>query len=435
MLPGRAPFEDVPKEKTYEWYARYLVDRIKDQIKNEKDQLKKILDWIQQQLDNLKDKSEDYRRGYSDGVRQATEDKKEQEKAEQQQPGDGQPQPGEGEQEGQDGQPQPGEGQGNQAPGNLGSTPNSSSGGQQTDQSVGSGGGGTDSGAPQPRIEPSEDASPDYKEGYENGYNQGEQAPDGTGSVIRLLINNQPPGIEGDMGSMNIDEMLALADELEHQGQRIIKQAVDDHKKSRGTIPGHLQQYIDDLLRQAKIPWTTILRNKVINTQRYKKYRSVGRPRRRHIGIPRLMKFPGYSKERRFTVAFCIDTSGSMGEEELRLGLSELQGLQKADKDIKIHIIECDTAVGRVYEVGPNDEIKREVTGRGGTTFDPAVIKAKELNPDIVFYFTDGYAPALQVENRVSCPFLWVITPGGCIPDPDYGLVICTGNVSERGRW
>jgi len=250
-----------------------------------------------------------------------------------------------------------------------------------------------------------------------------------------MLVNNMAPGIEGDMESMNIDEMLALADELEHQGQRMIKQAVNDHKRSRGTIPGHLQQYIDDLLQQARIPWTTILRNKVINTQRYKKYRSVGRPRRRHIGIPRLMKFPGHSKERRFTVAFCLDTSGSMGNDELTMALSELQGLQKADRDIKIHIIECDTEVGRVYEVGPNDPVKREVTGRGGTTFDPAVVRAKELKPDIIFYFTDGYAPALQIDSRASCPFVWVITPGGCIPDPDYGHIVATGDITEGGGW
>lgn len=276
----------------------------------------------------------------------------------------------------------------------------------------------------------------DYKDGYDDGYNQGKDAPPGAGLLMRILSQDSMPGINsGDMDSMNIDELLALADELNHQGQRVIRQAVEDQKKSRGTLPGHLQQYIEDLLAEARIPWTSILRNKVINTQRYKKYRSISRPRRRHLGIPRLMKFPGHSKERKFTVAFCIDTSGSMGNDELSMALGELQNLQKADKDIRIHVIECDTAVGRVYEIGPNDEVQREVTGRGGTTFDPAVLKAKELGPDICFYFTDGYAPALQVESRLSCPFVWVITPGGCIPDPDYGTVITTGEVNERGGY
>jgi predicted metal-dependent peptidase len=427
MLPGIEPFEEVPPEKTYEWYTRYLADKIGPQVEEQKSKLKQLLNWLKQQLDDIKDKSEDYKRGFADGIQQAADDKK---KQQQQQAGQGQgQQQGEGEQEGQEGQGQ--DQQPGQASGNSGGAQNSSGGSNQTDQPSGSGGGGVDQGAPQNVT--SDGENQDYQDGYQDGYNQGQNAPEGMGALIRLLTHNTPANAESDMESMNIDEMLALADELEHQGQRIIRQAVDDHKKSRGTLPGHLQQYIDDLLQQAKIPWTSILRNKVINTQRFKKYRSVGRPRRRHTGIPRLMKFPGHTKERKFTVAFCIDTSGSMGTEELKQGLSELQGLQKADKDIKIHVIECDTAVGRVYEIGPNDEVKRNMTGRGGTTFDPAVIRAKELNPDIVFYFTDGYAPGLQIENRVSCPFIWVITPGGCIPDPDYGMVIATGEVSEGG--
>lgn len=270
--------------------------------------------------------------------------------------------------------------------------------------------------------QPHEKESQDYKKGFADGYNQEKKAPQGAESLVQILIHNRTlEGVGSDTGSL-----LERANELEHWGRRIIVQAVDDCIKSRGKIPRYLQSRIDDLLQKSRIPWTKILRNKVINTQRYKRRRSLGRPRRRHAGIPRLVKFPGYTKERKFRVAFCIDTSGSMGTEELRQGLGELQGLQKADKDIEIHVIECDAAVGRVYKIGPNDKIRRNVTGRGGTKFDPAVIKAKELNPDIVIYFTDGYAPPIKVENRVSCPFVWVITPRGKIPDRDFGFAITT---------
>lgn len=387
LLPGVAPFEDVPAGQTFEWYAEYFINKLQDEPEpegggggdgkggkdGEQDEdrtggggLDEVLTWVEQKDQELDDKSDDYRRGFAAGARQAQRDRK--------------------------------SGEGDQTP------------------------------------SPAEGESQDYKDGYADGYNQGKDAPDLeplTGALERG-IPNPIEDIDTESGEMTTDELLARAEELENQTQRIVKQTVEAHMKSRGTLPGNLKSYIEDLLTPPRVPWTKILRNKVINTQRYRRVRSVGRPRRRHIGVPRLMKFPGHSKERRFTVAFCLDTSCSMGQEELQQAMSELQGLQKADSDIEIHVVECDASVGRVYTVGPHDEIKREVTGRGGTTFDPAVIKAKELNPDIVFYFTDGYAPALQVENRVVCPFVWVVTPGGKVPDPDYGFAIHTG---ENTSW
>lgn len=219
-----------------------------------------------------------------------------------------------------------------------------------------------------------------------------------------------------------------LADELRYEAKAIIKHAVEEHEKGRGTIPTGLQEIIEKLLKEPQVPWTRIFRNIVASAKRTRRRRSLGRPRRRHIAIPEFIPFPGKKKDYSYHIAFCIDTSGSMGSKELEMGLNELEGMRKLDKDMTVTVIEADAAVERVYELGSsNDPVEYDVRGRGGTSFDPALLHAQKLNPapDAVFYFTDGYAPAPQKESRVPCMFAWIITPTGKVPD-EWGMHIQT---------
>lgn len=227
-------------------------------------------------------------------------------------------------------------------------------------------------------------------------------------------------GVEG----LTVEEALAIAQDLKTEGKKVIAQAIHDYSKSRGTVPAHLQELIDELLREPIMPWLQILRNLVINTRRFKIVRSIRRPNRRHFGIPKIAKFPGKAKDMTFTVTFLVDTSGSMGTEELQQALSELQAIQKADSDILIHIVESDANVGKEYTITAKDKVDPEFTGRGGTDFNPALLRAQKIESDIVFYYTDGYAPAPEPESRVSVPFVWLITPNGQIPDQEWGRVL-----------
>jgi len=248
--------------------------------------------------------------------------------------------------------------------------------------------------------------------------------PGGSGGVggFKLIDNH---GLwQNIMNSMSDEEKESLVDELKHRIKGIVQKAKDDHQRFRGTLPSYLQKLIKNVLEPPKIPWTQLLRDRIVNTRRSKPRRSIARPNRRHVGVPGLCAFPGRVRDPAFTVAFCIDTSGSMGTRQLEIALNELQHLQRADDDITIHVIECDASVGREYTIGPHGKIEYELTGRGGTTFDPALIHAQELKPDICFYYTDGYAPAPQPHNRVSCPMVWLIAPGGRKCDENWGFTL-----------
>lgn len=138
---------------------------------------------------------------------------------------------------------------------------------------------------------------------------------------------------------------------------------------------------------------------------------------RRLSMLRRVPPFPGIKHSNKFTIVYAVDTSGSMSSNDLRLGLSELQQLQKADSEIKIIVMQSDARVAHEYTVGCNDEIDFKIYGRGGTDFEPVFERVKELlgstenAPDILIYATDGYAP--QPTIRLPIPVVWLITPTG----------------------
>lgn len=231
------------------------------------------------------------------------------------------------------------------------------------------------------------------------------------------------------LAGMSGEEKQGLAHEMKQKIHNAIKKAVEEHTKSRGTLPAFLKEYIEKILQTPRVPWTQLLRDKVVNTKRWKWKRSIARPNRRKVAMAvaepdMIVPFPGRSRDRAFTCVFCIDTSGSMGSSGLEIALSELEHLRRADKDIQITIIESDADIGREYTIDNRGEIQWNITGRGGTDFNPALTRARELQPDICFYYTDGYAPAPESHNRVACPMVWLISPGGHCPDANWGASI-----------
>lgn len=116
-------------------------------------------------------------------------------------------------------------------------------------------------------------------------------------------------------------------------------------------------------------------------------------------------------------VFVCIDTSGSIGNEELKLFLGELMGILSAYPHIQADLWWADADVYGPYRMeSVGDEIPRP-QGGGGTDFRPFFTAVEKLAreegiPDaLCVYLTDGYgafpdpAPAL--------PTLWVVTAGG----------------------
>jgi predicted metal-dependent peptidase len=286
-----------------------------------------------------------------------------------------------------------------------------------------------------------------------------------------MLMSSMPSHLGWDAGANAEDE--AEAHQLAEHGRELMKAAIDSHQKSRGTIPGHIMQLIRQMLLPPTVPWTEFLQTIIQRTRQTKKKRGMQRPSktlaamkkyaelqtkkleaaqetiqeggellvlvhdidgnpitdeeeiperikqllRRHQYMKRIPVFPGIKHSNKYTMVYAVDTSGSMGIAELQSGLNELQHVQKSDSDIQICVMYCDTRVCTEYWIGANNEIDPELTGRGGTDFNPIFERVAELlrtpdkAPDILIFCTDGWAPPPTI--RLPIPVVWLITPRG----------------------
>jgi len=145
------------------------------------------------------------------------------------------------------------------------------------------------------------------------------------------------------------------------------------------------------------------------------------------FGIKGVLPFPGRARDNRFTIWYALDTSGSMSHDDLARGLAESINIVKTEPDVKLMVLYCDAELHVTYDVKSVSDVDFNVVGRGGTDFNPPFIKLREMMhtdkaPDVLCFTTDGYAPAPEPENRVPIPVIWLLTPQGAEPSPDYGI-------------
>jgi predicted metal-dependent peptidase len=108
------------------------------------------------------------------------------------------------------------------------------------------------------------------------------------------------------------------------------------------------------------------------------------------------------------TIVLGVDTSGSIGKEELEQFAGEISAIADETKPEAIHVVYCDAAVHSSQEFGPSEPIQLEPKGGGGTDFRPVFewVEANNLAPVCLIYLTDlcchSYPPIPEY------PVLWV---------------------------
>jgi predicted metal-dependent peptidase len=114
-------------------------------------------------------------------------------------------------------------------------------------------------------------------------------------------------------------------------------------------------------------------------------------------------------------LVFAIDTSGSMGREDLAAILAELRAFRETFP-CRLSLLQADAQVQAVTEFEAFDaaELPERLTlhGRGGTRFEPVFewVSAQDSAP-VVLYATDGFGsfPA----SPPPVPVVWLLTPAG----------------------
>lgn len=212
----------------------------------------------------------------------------------------------------------------------------------------------------------------------------------------------------------------------EHVIKLMVRQAYDKAQQQKGGrlagyLPGNVIEKIEELLKAHAVPFDRLLRMFVGQQIKVGRKPTVIKLSRRR-GVP-----PGRTFERKLTVLWLRDTSGSMPSQELALAYNELYSLAQ-DSNVTVLVQDFDHGLqGEMFEINSRCDVRakaKEVRGRGGTDFMIPVKLAEKLKPDVALIFTDGYAPWPDKPPR-GVPFGWIITHDGVDADSvPWGMVI-----------
>ena len=202
----------------------------------------------------------------------------------------------------------------------------------------------------------------------------------------------------------------AEKEELSGQWQQRMAGAAQQAMRA-GKTGGALGRMVDRLI-QPELPWRALLARYLSATAR-DDY-DFTRPSRRE-GDALLPSLRSHQVE----VVVALDVSGSVGEEEMRQFVSEIDAL-KGQVRARVTLHACDARLAEdgpwVYEPWEPLALPREFRGGGGTDFRPVFewLDKEGARPDLVLYFTDaqGRFPG----REPPFPVTWLVKGKGPVP-------------------
>lgn len=230
-------------------------------------------------------------------------------------------------------------------------------------------------------------------------------------SICQVDLLNEPPAdtlSEGLPNQRNIGSLeQAKQTALETHWKNAMQQAmvVARSNNDRGNIPDFMQRELA-ALTQSQLDWRSYLWRYLVRTPT-----DFTGFDRRFIGRKLYLEaLEGESVQ----VFIALDTSGSIGDEQIRIFLSEVQGILNAYPHLECELYYADAEAYGPYSLDANCQIPRPVGG-GGTSFIPFFekVSAKQdwYSSAVCVYLTDGYG---YFPNQTpAMPVLWVVTPGG----------------------
>jgi predicted metal-dependent peptidase len=167
---------------------------------------------------------------------------------------------------------------------------------------------------------------------------------------------------------------------------------------------------LDDLL-QPQVDWREQLREFVQTVCAGNDYSTWRRPNRRYVGMSYYL--PSGVSESMDELVVAVDTSGSIGQRELTLFLSELASVCDVAKPSRLRVLYWDTEVcaEEVYEQDVLAEVAKSTkpAGGGGTDVTCVVehLQAHDIKAQAVLVLTDGYLGSDW--GKWDVPTLWCL--------------------------
>lgn len=324
----------------------------------------------------------------------------------------GQGQSGSGQGQGQQGQDQ---GQG-QMGGGQGSQEQQNESGQGGGQNQGQQGQGQGGGGGQNQGQQGNGQS-----GQDEQQGQGQDSSN-TGDAQIIFRGQKIVVKEGSQGQDIVDSTKSAGMSQTEKNEKVkgvLKKASIQKRQMTGTFGGEAGSFLERAVEEflaPKVNWVALLKNKL--TKASQTVMTYAKPDKRFIS--RGMTLPGPKKLENDTLSnikVCIDTSGSISDQDLGIALNQISQLLKKFK-AEAEVLYWDTQVREVAPFNNIQElIKIKPKGGGGTDvncvfehFNSRDYRiGKKQKPSIIIIFTDGYFGDVSEKYRRYTDTIWII--------------------------
>lgn len=206
------------------------------------------------------------------------------------------------------------------------------------------------------------------------------------------------------------DEAKGMSDLRKKQLQRDLDSALRQGALLAGKSGSGGARGLDDLL-QPQVDWCEQLREFVQTVCAGNDYSTWRRPNRRYVGMSYYL--PSGVSESMDELVVAVDTSGSIGQRELTLFLSELASVCDVAKPSRLRVLYWDTEIcaEEVYEQDVLAEVAKSTKPKGGGGTDVTCVvkhlQAHDIKAQAVLVLTDGYLGSDW--GKWDVPTLWCI--------------------------
>jgi predicted metal-dependent peptidase len=245
---------------------------------------------------------------------------------------------------------------------------------------------------------------------------------DGTG-----LKNSGSGG--GEFPIDSLDEHDWESQELTPEDAKKLEEKIDKSLREGGIMAGRMgakvPRAIGDLL-EPKVDWREVLRDFVASATKGKDEFTWRKFNKRMLAND--MYLPSLENESIGEIVVAIDTSGSIGQEQLNEFATELASICDTCSPEVVRVLWWDTSVHgeQVFKTDyANIASMLKPEGFGGTyvsCVNEYVIE-KNIKAECVLVFTDGYLEH-DIEWQITAPTLWMVTENKSFQPPTGKLVL-----------
>lgn len=236
-------------------------------------------------------------------------------------------------------------------------------------------------------------------------------------------LDGQSPSQEGGSDLGPLDTHLPSKVEDEKLTEEIVQASLSAEAMEPGSTPAYIQAIVKKLTNPS-FDFTQLVRFSLFNRERKDgPYNDWKRPRRRGLSLGQFLPRRHTHKPRWLCL---LDTSGSMAEEDLRFGVSQLKSFGTETDGI---IVPCDAKVhwDQAKKIDQADDLESTaVVGRGGTLFTEFFQEFPSrlgVEFDVIIVITDGKCGQVPWMLKPSSPVIWAITSSVSY-QPSFGTAV-----------